>query len=387
MRSSERQLKGLILISTVAATVVAFAGAASSRTAGTGFDRVLALEAVAETTSNASLGDVNGDGFVDIVLAKGRHWPLPTMVLLGDGHGHFDRRYPVSDRADRSYTAALADLQGHGHLDLVVGNDAPDEKVIYFNDGRGHFTLAGTFGDPSWPTRNVTLADLNGDGRPDIIVANRGGLAARTGNEVCLNDGHGHFPSCQVFSTESATTIAAGDFNGDGAVDLVVPNRDGGQSYVYVNDGHGHFPKRVPFGPPRSATRAVAVGDLDGDGRPDIVVGDELQGGAFIYFNRGGTFSDPVAIADKTDIPYAIVVADLNHDGRPDIVLGNEGTAGAILLNQGRGKGFTLIRFGDAAGAVYGLAVGDVDGDGRPDIVAARSGAPSLLFFNDLAKR
>ncbi|HEY6357722.1 MAG TPA: VCBS repeat-containing protein, partial [Vicinamibacterales bacterium] len=267
-------MKPPIAISTVAAMVVAFsgafAGAGSSRSTGTGFDRVMALEAVAETTANASLGDVNGDGFVDIVLAKGRHWPLLSMVLLGDGHGHFNRRYPVSDRVDRSYTAALADLTGNGHLDLVLGNDAPDEKVIYFNDGHGHFTLAGTFGDPSWPTRNVTLADLNGDGRPDIIVANRGGLAARTGNYVCLNDGHGHFPSCRVFSTESATTIAAGDFNGDGAVDLVVPNRDGGQSYVYLNDGHGNFPNRVPFGPARSATRAVAVGDLDGDGRLDI---------------------------------------------------------------------------------------------------------------------
>ena len=325
------------------------------------FDRTLFLESVAETTANASLGDVNGDGFIDIVLAKGRHWPLVDLVLLGDGRGHFDRSYPVSDRADRTYTAALADLDGDGDLDLVVGNDAPDEKLVYFNDGHGHFTRSGTFGDPSWPTRNITLADLNGDGRPDIIVANRGGLAARTGNEVCLNDGKGQFPSCQVVSLESASTIAAGDLNGDGTIDLVVPNRDGGQSFVYFGDGKGRFPTRRAFGPARAATRAVALGDLDGDGRLDIVIGDELQGGAFVYFNRGATLSDPVRVADKTDVPYTIVVADLNRDGHPDIVLGNEGSRGAILLNLGDGRTYSLVRFGDTAGATCtAWRVGDV---------------------------
>ena len=89
------------------------------------FDLAGALEAKAETTANASLGDLNGDGYLDMVLAKGRHWPLIDLVLLNDGKGHFNRRYKVSDRADRTYTAALADLDGDGDLPTLSQINSP----------------------------------------------------------------------------------------------------------------------------------------------------------------------------------------------------------------------------------------------------------------------
>src|SRR5437867_10630006 len=82
------------------------------------FTRVLLLEESSETSANVSIGDLNGDGYADIVLAKGRHWPLINRVLLNGGHGRFPVAHTLDDVADRSYSVTLADLDRDGDLDV-----------------------------------------------------------------------------------------------------------------------------------------------------------------------------------------------------------------------------------------------------------------------------
>jgi len=354
------------------------------------FDRQLLLEMTSETSASVSLGDIDGDGHLDIVLAKGRHWPLNNILLRNDGKGHFTSAV-LGDAPDRTYTAALADLDGDGRLDIVVSNDRPDRKLVYLNDGKGRFRLGGTFGQPEWSTRYVTVADLNGDKHPDLIVANRSSNPANPRPSfVCLNDGRGGFPSCSPLATESATIIVASDLDGDGHVDLFVPHRDGGQNLIFWNDGTGRFiatPSKIA--PDHSSIRAAAAADINGDGLPDLIAGDERTG-VFVYLGgRKRTFDAPVPLGAGSGAPYAIAVADLNRDGRPDVVVGRQEARGSVFFSLG-GGGLPRFReepWNDGKGSVYGLAIGDLDGDGWPDIAAARSDAPNAIWFNGPAPR
>ena len=129
---------------------------------------VVPLETASETSSNASIGDLNGDGKPDIVLVKGRHWQVTTRIFFGDGKGHFSPGPPLPSKANKSYSGSLADMTKSGHLDIVLSNDSPDPKLVLLNDDKGNFTIGGTYGDPDWPTRNAAVGDLNGDGYPTL---------------------------------------------------------------------------------------------------------------------------------------------------------------------------------------------------------------------------
>lgn len=347
------------------------------------YERMTLLERTSETSANVSIGDVNGDGNPDIVLAKGRHWPLVDRVLLGDGRGGFPTAYDLGTASDRSYSGRLVDLDGDADLDVVISNDRPDPKLVYLNDGTGRFQPGSTYGQAEWSTRNATVADLNADGLPDIIVANRTGDRPG-GNYICFNKGRGQFDAaCEKFSTESATTITATDVNGDGLVDLVVPHRDGGQSHVYVNEGKGTFPDaiRVPFGPANANIRMSAAADLNGDGRQDLVAIDEETGVAVYFGESGGRLSAavPIGLGDKS--PYALALGDLDGDGATDMVVGYIEARPAVFFNDGSGRRFTPVPFGDDTGTAYGFAIGDLDKDGRLDIAVARSEAPNVAYF------
>lgn len=344
------------------------------------FDRSVALEESAATSASVSVGDLNADGHQDIVLVKGRHWPLENLVLLGTGKGTFQPAYSLGGQPDRSYSGVLVDVDGDGDLDVVVSNDSPDAKMVHVNDGRGRFAAGATFGRGEWPTRHISVVDLNGDRLPDVVLANRYGNKPGP-SYVCFGVKGGRFADeCVAFAQGSATTIKPADVNGDGAPDLVVPHRDAGQSLIYLNDGKGGFPAHRPFGPPDASIRSAEAVDLDADGVIDLVAIDEETGPAIFRGRADGTYSAAEALGKAGATPYALAVGDLDRNGRPDVFVGYVKSRPIVYFNDGA-RAFHAVPFGDNEGTAYGFSVGDFDEDNFLDIAMARSDARNMLYF------
>lgn len=344
------------------------------------YDTVIVVEKEPRLSANGEIVDINGDGFNDVILAIGRHWPGPNLLFSGDGNGGFSRVDSLSTPWDRSYSVSVADMDMDGDSDLVVSNDRPDPKYVLLNDGHGNFTKRVEFGDPNWPTRNSTVADLNLDGLPDIVVANRDN-SPEGNNWVCLNETNEEFSlSCKSIVSGSSTTISVADMNSDGFQDLIIPYRDGGQSYVFTGNGNGSFTRGAAFGPVNASFRAALPVDLNNDRKIDIVAIDDQKRTTIVFYQiEAHQFQEGVRIDDGEIIPYALEIEDLDANGKNDIIIGYREAPARIFFN--RADSLIQLVIGDSLGAAYGFGVGDFNHDGVMDIFSARSGASDLLFL------
>lgn len=324
-------------------------------------------------TASVSLGDIDGDGDLDIITANGRHWPEENMVFL-NLRGIFRIAYPFGDERSTSYACELADLDGDGDLDIAEGNDMAPSK-IYLNDGKGKFSFHGYFGAIS-PTRNLKITDIDLDGDMDILVANRG-----SANLVCYNDGKGNFPRSEPLGESTSTIdIEVADLNRDQFPDVILANRDDQPNQILINNRKGGFESPVFFGGAVDS-RSVAVADFDKDGFPDIAMGN-LNAENLVYFGDDRLdFSRTVAFGKKGEMAFAVAVEDFNRDGSPDIICGNNGDPLTLYLNTGDGH-FERQSVGREGYKTYDIVAGDINGDGLPDIILANSHELSFYIRN-----
>ncbi len=220
---------------------------------------------LAGNPQSEAVGDVNGDGKPDLVVAE----ETGTEVFLGNGDGTF-RPAPGSPLPVGGMRARVvaADLDGDGKSDLVIGNPINHNIAILLSNGDGTFRAAPSSPLAGNSDAGVVVTDVNGDGKPDVVV----GDAATTGIVVLLGKGDGTFraASGSPISVTGLTSVAAGDFNGDGKPDLAVGSDRG--IAILVGNGDGTFTDSgspVDAGPER---RVAAVGDFNGDGKPDLAV-------------------------------------------------------------------------------------------------------------------
>ncbi len=326
-----------------------------------------------------TLGDIDGDGDVDVLVANGRHWAEADFAFLNVGNGRPLWAHPVGDGMASSYTIQLGDLDRDGDLDAMTVHDSLP-VMVFHNDGTGRFAFHSVAESDGEYARGGVSLDANGDGVADLVVFRRLGA-----NLLLLGDGEGGLePATDIVADGSgATGGQAADLDGDGDIDVLVARRDDNTSLVLENDGTGQFTVHELAGT-KGDHRAGVVGDFNGDGIPDIM----LAGKSGIEWLAGKgdlQYGLPREAAEDLGVLQALAAGDLDGDGDIDAVAGANGV-NTLLLNDGSGTFRTKAMKGDPADT-YGLALGDMDGNGKLDMVVANSGSDNWVMRQGPIKR
>ena len=394
-------------IALLALLVVGTAGAAGT-SGSPGFKASREFDTSAKGTNSVALGDLNGDGKLDVVAAHGAFDDDPpelqrlrlVSVLYGRGDGRLgpSHEYEIGKPGDirGAFSIAMGDLTGDGKPDVVTGNlDAKTVSVLVTSaQGTLEAPVNYALGREPW---DVAVDDLNGDGKLDIATGNPNTVS------ILLNAGDGTFGATHEYPAgRGSWAFIVGDLSGDGRPDIATADRRRSTTTVLVNRGDGSFGAPIAYRT-GAGPDTVAIGDVNGDGKTDVVSAngstdpngdlDWLDSVSVLLGNGDGTLRpkrdyrvrDPNS--DGRDF-VTVRIGDVNGDRKPDLVTADLGEdwAMTVLVNGGNGtfrhhydfgrNDYTSQEVGPGSEAV---ALGDLNGDRRLDVVEARADEVSVL--------
>jgi len=367
-------------ISVCCAVLLGVAGAWGQETLYTDVTPTNLPSGLAGRCMDAGAGDADGDGDLDLALAMEFQM---NVLLRNDGTGVFsDASQALPRTRHDSEDIEFADFDGDADLDLVVVSEDDEANELYLNDGNGTFSDAGDRIPVQGISNAHAVADLDGDGTPDVLVGNHGV------DRALLNDGSGNFSdeSVRLWTNDAPTQdLELADVDGDGDLDLLVANE--GQNQLFLNDGQGSFVDATDGRLPRriDESREIKAADLDGDGDLDLLVANvqfvlRAPRRDYLLLNDGsGAFTDgaPERLPNGDRDHFTVQVVDLDGDGDLDILAPLTRLAGdpgdyRVLMNDGSGY-FSVAPPGSvlpssAVGNGFDIEVADFNGDGEEDL-------------------
>ena len=306
-----------------------------------------------------NVGDMNGDGFVDVLIRRGDS----LEVLPGRGDGTFAASRVVAPTTaftdEVRIWGYIVDLDGDGRRDIVVPE--PMDTLKWYR-GNGDFTFKPavdlfTQGGGYQPA-DATSGDFNGDGRPDLAVVSPGEI------DIFINRGGTTFDRT-VISHFPLTDITTRDINNDGKLDLIVASGrwymfetawDPGMVFVLLGNGDGTFQSRVGYETGVYGTMSVVVGDFNADGKQDVATG-----------NRS------IVVEDSLGMMLWDSVTVLPGDGTGRLLAPTTFVFGSVESEFG-----TVEHDAPFRGQHHQLNTSDLNGDGRTDLI----GSPGVTLLN-----
>lgn len=295
--------------------------------------------------NDIAIGDVNGDLNLDLAIAN--HDAKYVTVLLGNGRGQFSPapNSPVTvNSRPHPHGIAFGNFNADRNLDFVVDDWGNNRLTVLFGDGKGNFASPGiSFGVGQMPYQRVRVADVNNDQVDDIITTNTEG-----GNvSVLLGDGKGGF--AQATGSPSPANprpfgVAIGDVNADGKRDLAIVNFSGQGTdtskdaiTILLGNGDGTF-KPAPGSPFKSGGSpvSVAIGDVNGDGVMDVAAANMTGNSVSVLLGgKDGMRPAPGSPLTVGKDPEFIALGDLNGDGKADVIVAEtEGNAVRVIISN-----------------------------------------------------